>query len=397
MSKMAYTTLLTTLLMLASCENSGRNNETSSGQEAEPTITGVVSSGGGRVASAGSPSSTEERSDGANGLLALKVANKEQELPSCTKAQQGQAVYVKANKTFKYCNELLEWEPIEMRGPTGPAGAVGAKGDKGDAGLAGAPGIAGSTGASHLISQIAEPAGVNCTHGGVKIGSGVDIDKDGVLDDSEITGSSYVCRQESGLRLVADNGTAVGFLVSILSLPGVYSGSELIFVIRSLNGGYLTAYSGFSGLSITKEYFATSGSYFPVSYVGFGNGSLQRVRLEYYFARGNYTSYSQLHFTTSDCTGQAYLLSGDMSGNNSFGLERDAVLGSLPNLVMTWKDSVLVVDRLSPSRRQFASVISDGGGCQSTIFDGLSVPVRKLSNSQSPFPATISAGWSLSP
>lgn len=38
-----------------------------------------------------------------------------------------------------------------------------------------------------------EPAGANCRDGGTAVRSGTDADRDGILDDDEITGTSYVC------------------------------------------------------------------------------------------------------------------------------------------------------------------------------------------------------------
>jgi hypothetical protein len=57
----------------------------------------------------------------------------------------------------------------------------------------GANGTNGADGLGSLIAQAAEPAGANCTYGGSKVTSGVDADRDGVLDPGEVTATSYVC------------------------------------------------------------------------------------------------------------------------------------------------------------------------------------------------------------
>jgi hypothetical protein len=44
-----------------------------------------------------------------------------------------------------------------------------------------------------LARQQAEPAGAHCAHGGQAVRTGPDLDGDGELDDSEVTGTEYVC------------------------------------------------------------------------------------------------------------------------------------------------------------------------------------------------------------
>lgn len=60
----------------------------------------------------------------------------------------------------------------------------------GPAGDAGAPGPAGL---STLVRTVAEPRGVNCPHGGTAILLGVDTNRDGQLQDAEVTSRTYVC------------------------------------------------------------------------------------------------------------------------------------------------------------------------------------------------------------
>jgi len=56
----------------------------------------------------------------------------------------------------------------------------------------------GIDGVSSLVSIINEPAGVNCTDGGVKITSGIDINSNGSLDQDEEGTPSYVCTGPAG-------------------------------------------------------------------------------------------------------------------------------------------------------------------------------------------------------
>ncbi|OQP39825.1 hypothetical protein A4H97_16520 [Niastella yeongjuensis] len=51
----------------------------------------------------------------------------------------------------------------------------------------------GPAGKNSLINQVAEPAGVNCAVGGVKIVSGIDANSNNVLDSNEIQKTDFVC------------------------------------------------------------------------------------------------------------------------------------------------------------------------------------------------------------
>lgn len=66
------------------------------------------------------------------------------------------------------------------------------------AGPPGADGYNGSSGKSTLARQAAEPAGNNCPSGGIAVKVGVDTNGNGVLDDSEVTSTSYVCNGRNG-------------------------------------------------------------------------------------------------------------------------------------------------------------------------------------------------------
>jgi hypothetical protein len=56
----------------------------------------------------------------------------------------------------------------------------------------------GDVGQSSLLSLITEPAGANCAYGGVKVVSGVDANRNGVLEDNEIQNIKYVCNGSPG-------------------------------------------------------------------------------------------------------------------------------------------------------------------------------------------------------
>jgi Collagen triple helix repeat (20 copies) len=84
-------------------------------------------------------------------------------------------------------------------GDAGPPGATGDAGPKGDKGDKGDPGGAGAAGLNALVSIDPELAtGGHCPFGGVRVRSGLDANGDGVLGDSEVTSTEYVCNGAPG-------------------------------------------------------------------------------------------------------------------------------------------------------------------------------------------------------
>ena len=56
----------------------------------------------------------------------------------------------------------------------------------------------GTTGQSSLLNLIPEPPGANCASGGIKVASGIDANRDNVLEDNEIQNIKYVCNGNDG-------------------------------------------------------------------------------------------------------------------------------------------------------------------------------------------------------
>lgn len=67
---------------------------------------------------------------------------------------------------------------------------------------------AGTNGLNALVNTIPEASGSNCAAGGIRIVSGQDNNGNGLLDQSEITETRYVCNGTNGLGFA--NGTAGG-------------------------------------------------------------------------------------------------------------------------------------------------------------------------------------------
>lgn len=87
----------------------------------------------------------------------------------------------------------------------------------------------GLTGSSSLVSVVAEPAGSNCATGGYKLNSGIDLNKNGVLESIEIKSSQYICNGANGLH----------YLIKVLVEP---ASSNCIY------GGYRVS----TGLDLNK-------------------------------------------------------------------------------------------------------------------------------------------------
>ena len=77
----------------------------------------------------------------------------------------------------------------------------------------GDPGDPGDPGLNALVLVTAEPAGANCQFGGQKVETGLDANRDGALDTDEVESTSYVCDGPpgpDGLSYLVRTSTAVG-------------------------------------------------------------------------------------------------------------------------------------------------------------------------------------------
>ena len=116
------------------------------------------------------------------------------------------------------------------QGETGPQGPPGQDGINGNDGVNGSDGIAGppgndgvdgingqngtngsdgNDGLNSLIDLVEEPAGENCENGGIRVNSGLDVSRDGVLQSEEIDDFSFIC-QPSDI-ITESNGTKIEF------------------------------------------------------------------------------------------------------------------------------------------------------------------------------------------
>ena len=82
-------------------------------------------------------------------------------------------------------------------GANGSNGANGNTGATGTNGATGTTGTNGANGLNALVAIAAEPVGVYCTYGGIKITSGLDTNANEQLDPSEVSSTTYVCKGAS--------------------------------------------------------------------------------------------------------------------------------------------------------------------------------------------------------
>ncbi len=77
----------------------------------------------------------------------------------------------------------------------------------GQNGPAGPAGPAGADGRNSLVTMTPEPAGSNCASGGLRIESGLDTNGNGNLDTGEITQTGYICNGSDGSMVGWSNST----------------------------------------------------------------------------------------------------------------------------------------------------------------------------------------------
>ena len=113
-------------------------------------------------------------------------------------------------------------------GLAGIPGISGIPGTTGPAGIPGNPGAPGTPGLSSLILTSAEPVGVNCAAGGVRIQSGQDSNSNAMLDGPEVSGTQYACNAAPSAGTVTSPGSITA------AVTGLNAGKTASLVV---NGG----------------------------------------------------------------------------------------------------------------------------------------------------------------
>jgi hypothetical protein len=143
------------------------------------------------------------------------------------------------------------------RGLQGPAGKTG---EAGAPGPAGADGHDGTNGLDALTATADEPAGADCATGGTKLTAGLDADRDGTLDPSEVDPAltRYICNGTSGA-----SETAVETLTKLETVDGSGSGLDA----DTLDGRDSTSFVS------TSAFDALAGRFFSGTRATTSNGS----------------------------------------------------------------------------------------------------------------------------
>lgn len=178
--------------------------------------------------------SADDGADGADGKPSEVIISEEPAGENCavggTKVENrsdknGNGTFEESEITVKYvCNgadgQSDQGEPgkTENNGTDGKNGTAGSKGDRGDQGSQGEQGPTGEKGETgpdgydSLTSIVDEPAGDKCENGGQKFMSGIDSDRNGILDENEVKNSYYICNGEDAVEAseqVASSGCSV--------------------------------------------------------------------------------------------------------------------------------------------------------------------------------------------
>jgi hypothetical protein len=161
----------------------------------------------------------------------VKLAASVDKLPTCNKSVDGEVWYVWSCSQFVVCKAATgNWTPTNLDGydaatlsapfapgadPACPSGGVtvkfgldtnrNGKLDSGEVtssakicnGTQGLRGPTGAAGHNSLVSLSPESAGANCQAGGVRIQTGLDLNDDNILSQSEVTQTEYVCNAAS--------------------------------------------------------------------------------------------------------------------------------------------------------------------------------------------------------
>ncbi|WP_418498635.1 DUF7151 family protein [Flagellimonas sp.] len=118
-------------------------------------------------------------------------------------------------------------------------------------GCEGEQGPQGESGLNNLVKLSTETAGSNCGNGGVKVELGLDSNSDGTLGPNEVLTTNYICTGEDGLVSLTDvvvepigaNCSNGGFRINSgldINLNGTLEESEVsanAFICNGLNGG----------------------------------------------------------------------------------------------------------------------------------------------------------------
>jgi len=114
----------------------------------------------------------------------------------------------------------------------------------------------GTTGQSSLLNLIPEPPGANCTSGGIKVVSGIDANRNNVLEDNEIQNVKYVCNGADGSSGAVDKQVILYFPANGVAYS-TSSANGYIDSIETINNFNIANYPNADSISFSA-YLQTS-------------------------------------------------------------------------------------------------------------------------------------------
>lgn len=155
--------------------------------------------------------------------------------------------------------------------------------------------IEGPEGKTSLMNLIVEPGGINCINGGYKIITGIDLNRNGVLDADEVQNTNFIC-----------NGINAGYDKEIILLLGGFLGSNSGPVVEPLELPYFdkTNYVGIDSIILAVENIKTS-DYFFNDIIGSGTFELYNMTNNSVIANSSIVS-DDIPENTSKYSGNLY-------------------------------------------------------------------------------------------
>lgn len=211
-------------------------------------------------------------------------------------------------------------------------------------------GASGPAGHSSLTAIAAEPAGANCAHGGNKTTSGLDTNRNSVLDAGEVTSTQYVCNGAPGPGITWETVSAAnaqmqanrGYLANnasqmvALTLPAAPAVGDIVQVTGMGLGGWRIAQNASQRINLTGLKAGWGGTWATAVAAGAGvtavASSADGCRIASTFGSAVVTSSDcGLNWTSVD-TGQAvYELASSGDGSVLLATHGDTVAAGATN------------------------------------------------------------------
>ena len=151
--------------------------------------------------------------------------------------------------------EILKIQYV-CNGANGVNGISGTNGSNGSNGINGADGV-GSIDA--LLSLVSEASGINCTVGGSKVNVGLDLNRNQILDASEILSSTFICNGSNGL-VGATGATGINGATGAVGATGAAGTNGVVGATGATGAVGATGASGANGVVGTTGATGSAGT-----------------------------------------------------------------------------------------------------------------------------------------